>query len=205
MPQANASIPTFTTARLILRAVTEADEPAYTKYFVDYDVVSPLSSVVPWPYPANGVMDYLQTMILPHQGKDKWVWGLFLKSNPDELIGCVDLWREGKPENRGFWLGKAFWGQGLMTEAVNPVMDYAFNSLGFEKLVFANAVGNARSRRIKEKTGARLIAVEPAKFVNPIYTEHEIWELTKNEWQKYRQHLDAQRHPEHGSLLRGGE
>lgn len=71
-----------------------------------------------------------------------------------------------------------------MTEAVEPVMDYAFTNLGFEKLVFANAVGNIKSRRVKEKTGARLLYIEPAKFVNPAYTEHEIWELKKEDWKK---------------------
>ncbi|WP_413583483.1 GNAT family N-acetyltransferase [Bdellovibrio sp. HCB288] len=101
-------------------------------------------------------------------------------------MGAVHLWREGHPENRGFWLGKPFWGKGYMTEAVEPVMNYAFNELGFDKLVFANAVGNLKSRRIKEKTGARLISVSPANFVNPKYIEHEIWELTKKEWAQRR-------------------
>lgn len=110
------------------------------------------------------------------------VWGIFLKEAPDELIGAVDLWREGKPEHRGFWLGRKYWGQGFMTEAVEPVMDYAFDELGFDVLIFANAVGNIGSRRIKEKTGARLLRVEPAKFVDPKFTEHEIWELRKEDW-----------------------
>jgi RimJ/RimL family protein N-acetyltransferase len=61
-------------------------------------------------------------------------------------------------------------------------MDYAFDHLGFEKLVFANAVGNSRSGRVKEKTMAKLIDIQPAKFVNPKYTEHEIWELKKEDW-----------------------
>lgn len=59
-------------------------------------------------------------------------------------------------------------------EAVEPIINYAFDELGFQTLVFANAVGNTRSRRIKEKTGACLIGVRPAKFVNPAYTEYEI-------------------------------
>ena len=69
-----------------------------------------------------------------------------------------------------------------MSEAVQPVVDFAFKDLAFDKLVFTNAVGNQRSRRIKEKTGARLIDVRPAKFVDPSYSEHEIWELKKSEW-----------------------
>lgn len=179
-------LPLFETDRLILRGVTEADAPAYKKHFVDYDVISQLAATVPWPYPENGVQDFIQNQIMPKQGIDKWVWGIFLKENPDELIGAVDLWREGTPENRGFWLGRAFWGKGYMTEAVAPIMDYAFDDLGFEKLVFANAVGNQRSRRVKEKTGARLLYTAPQKFVSPEYTEHEVWELGKEAWRDFR-------------------
>ncbi len=73
-----------------------------------------------------------------------------------------------------------------MTEAVELVMDYAFNELEFSSLIFANALGNIGSRRIKEKTGAKLLRVEPAKFVDPKFTEHEIWELKKVDWIKNR-------------------
>ena len=177
-------LPILKTERLILRGVAAEDIPSYQKYFSDYEVISHLSAAVPWPFPENGVEDFLNSVIFPTQGKTQWLWGIFEKENPSELIGAVHLWRDSRPENRGFWLGKPFWGNGYMTEAVEPVMDYAFNVLGFEKLVFANAVGNERSRRIKEKSGAKLIDVRPAKFVNPNYKEHEVWELTKEEWQK---------------------
>ena len=42
-----------------------------------------------------------------------------------------------------------------MTEAVKPITDYAFDVLGFEKLVLANAVGNSASRRMKWKSFMR--------------------------------------------------
>lgn len=180
------TLPAFETERLILRGVTPEDIPAYKKYFVDYAIISQLSAGVPWPYPENGVEDYVTKVLLPIQGKDRWFWSIFLKTNPSEMIGGVDLWRVGIPEHRGFWLGKPFWGQGIMTEAVTPIMDYAFTSLGFDKLVFSNALGNVRSRRVKEKTGARLIGTRPAKLVDPAYTESETWELTKAEWSARR-------------------
>jgi RimJ/RimL family protein N-acetyltransferase len=69
-----------------------------------------------------------------------------------------------------------------MTEAVKPVTDYAFNVLGFEKLVLANAVGNPASRRMKERIGAVFLRTEPAIYVNPRYTQREVWELTKGRW-----------------------
>jgi RimJ/RimL family protein N-acetyltransferase len=175
-------LPVFTTKRLILKGLSENDIPAYEKYFVDYEVIQYLSRQVPWPYPENGVEHFINNIILPNQNKNRWAWGIFLKENPNELIGCIDLWREGKPENRGFWLGKKFWNQGIMTEANYPILNYAFNQLGFEKLVFANAVGNIASRKVKEKTGCILVDVKPAQFINPKFTQHEIWELTKNSW-----------------------
>jgi ribosomal-protein-alanine N-acetyltransferase len=176
-------IPTFETKRLILRGVVENDALSWQKYFDDYEVIRNLSAHVPWPYPKDGVLSFLKNSILPAQGKDQWAWGIFLKGAPDELIGVVHLWRDGRPEHRGFWLGRKHWGKGYMTEAVERVMDYAFDELSFDVLVFANAVGNVGSRRVKEKTGARLLRVEPAKFVDPKFTEHEIWELRKEDWQ----------------------
>lgn len=162
------------------------DAPAYQKHFADYAVIGELAGPIAWPYPADGCATYLSDLVLPRQGKDRWYWGLFLKTNPGEMIGGIELWRPGTPENRGFWLGRAFWGQGLMTEAATAVNDCAFDQLGFEKLVFENAIGNNRSGRVKEKTGARLVGTQPKKYVNPAYTESQIWELTKVEWEKFR-------------------
>lgn len=72
-----AKLPIFTTERLILREVTEGDAPACEKYFVDYEVISQLASAVPWPYPAGGVLDFIRNQIVPHQGNDKRVWGIY--------------------------------------------------------------------------------------------------------------------------------
>lgn len=175
-------LPTLVTNRLILRAVSIHDIPLYQKHFSDYEVIQHLAAQVPWPYPEDGVKRFLENFIFPTQGKIQWLWGIFEKEKPMDIIGAVHLWREGKPENRGFWVGKKYWGKGFMTEAVTPVIDYAFYHLGFEKLVFTNAVGNSRSARVKEKTGAKLVDQKPAQFVNSKYTEHEIWELQKEDW-----------------------
>lgn len=179
-------VPPLRTARLELRALSLADVPAYQRHFVDYEVIRGLARGVPWPYPPGGVESFLREVLLPLQGASRWTWGLFPRAALAECIGVVDLWREGCPENRGFWLGRAFWGQGLMTEAVTAVNDHAFTRLGFERLVFSNARGNVRSRRVKERTAARLMRVEPALFVDPALCEREVWETTKAEWLAFR-------------------
>lgn len=172
------------TNRLLLKPVTLDDVPSYAKYFVDYEVIRHLSASVPWPYPEDGVLDYFENVLLPEQGDGRWTWGLRLRDNPKEVIGCIDLWREGIPEHRGFWLGKLFWGQGLMTEAADAVTYFAFTELQFEKLVFSNAVGNKRSRRIKEKAGAQFKGLRPCRFVDPTLVEAENWVLEKEDWLK---------------------
>ena len=179
-------IPTLHTPRLILQGVTAADIPAYERYFIDYAVIRNLSAAVPWPYPPDGVSEFLTSTVFPRQGIDRWMWGIFERETPHELIGAIDLWREERPEQRGFWLGCPFWGRGYMTEAATSVNEYAFTSLGFKRLIFENARGNARSRRVKEKTGARLIQVCPAQFVDPALTEQELWELTREAWERWR-------------------
>jgi len=177
-------VPKLETSRLLLRQVDESDFDNYKKYFVDYEVIKHLASQVPWPYPENGVAEFFKNIIYPELGKTRWNWGIYLKSNPGELIGAIDLLKDGKPEHRGFWLGKKFWGNGYMTEAVIPVMNYAFETLGYEKLILTNALGNIKSRRVKEKTGARFIGLKDQTFVSPEYTQSEIWEVTKPEWFK---------------------
>jgi ribosomal-protein-alanine N-acetyltransferase len=174
--------PTFVTERLVARPIQLADAASYEKNFADYEVISQLSDQVPWPYPTGGVHDYLQNVILPKQGNNFWTWALTRIEDPTEVIGTVDLWRHGCPENRGFWLGQKYWGQGLMTEALAPITSYAFEHLSFSKLVLSNAFGNTRSRRIKEKSGAHLVAVVPGRFLNPNYTLKEVWELKQEDW-----------------------
>lgn len=179
--------PILETKRLILRPITPADIPSYQKNFNDYEVIRYLAAHVPWPYPENGVEDFYNKILMPKQGKDYWHWGVFLKENPTETIGGIDLWRSSTLfDNRGFWLTRRLWRNGYMTEAATRINDHAFYDLDFEILYFGNAVTNIGSHRIKEKTGAILIGTKPFKYVDPNVNESEIWKLTKEAWLKFR-------------------
>jgi len=179
--------PVFQTLRLLLKFPDPAHLSTYSENFVDYEVLRFLSSRVPWPYPEKGVWDYFETHIFPTQGKDRWLWALYMKEDPESPIGAVELGRLTTPEcpeNRGFWLARRFWGQGLMTEALKPITDYAIYVLGFESLTFSNAVGNFRSRRIKEKQGAQFLGIRPGRFVDPTLIEQEVWRLDSQLWRR---------------------
>lgn len=68
-----------------------------------------------------------------------------------------------------------------MTEACEVVTDYWFEVLKFPFLRVPKAIGNASSRRISEKQGMRVIAVEERDYVSGRLPA-EIWEITSKEW-----------------------
>lgn len=53
----------------------------------------------------------------------------------------------------GWRLAAEYWGQGLAAEGAGAVADYAFKSLGLEKIVATTVPANRRSRRVMEKVG----------------------------------------------------
>ena len=95
------TIKTFETERLILKELTLEYESDYYEGFANYDVIRHLNNHVPWPYPENGVKDFLEAKVFPYQGKNLWQWGIFLKESPDKLIGSITL-RKSDVDNRGF-------------------------------------------------------------------------------------------------------
>ncbi len=182
-------VPTLETPRLWLRPVTLQDAPAIQRRFPQWEVVRYLDAVVPWPYPDDGAEQHLRRLHAKDRTGDHFDWCIWLKEGPDEAIGLIDLhsvdserdehgaWRD----NRGFWLDPAFAGRGLMTEAADRVVDFAFRELGWSRLILSNAAPNVGSRRIKEKQGARLIATETKRFLSGEFPR-EVWLLEAEDW-----------------------
>lgn len=180
--------PVLETERLILRPVTLDDTPAIQKYFNNWEIVQHLSAAIPWPYPDDGAETFLKDNVMPRVAKgDAHVWALTLKEN-DECIGLLDFGtsaEENAAGNRGFWLAEHLHGKGYMTEAVSAVNDFVFSVLKIPSFMVVNAKVNSRSRRVKEKTGARFIRTVSLLHHNG-ETESELWEVTRENWEKVR-------------------
>jgi RimJ/RimL family protein N-acetyltransferase len=178
------------TRRLLLRPLQLSDAQQTQRLFPQWEIVQHLNPNVPWPYPEDGALTYYRDVALPAiQRGDEWHWTLRLKQSPEHHIGAISLHRS-KPDNRGFWLGLPWHGQGLMTEAVIVVNNFWFDVLGFPILRAPKAMVNLASRRISEKTGMRMVATEERDFVSGRHL-CEIWEITADEWRKTRALLQA--------------
>ena len=182
--------PILETPRLVLRPVELADAPRIQTLFDDWEVVKWLAAVVPWPYPADGAVTFVQRVVKEMEETDRIVWAIHLKSEPNTgLVGIIELTPSSTEDNRGFWLGQAFHGRGYMSEAVRVVTDYAFEDLGMESLALNNAEPNLGSHRLKEKAGAEIVGFEEdVAFVSGQFRCIR-WKLTKESWGKNRQNF----------------
>jgi RimJ/RimL family protein N-acetyltransferase len=115
---------------------------------------------------------------------EAWHWTLRLKTAPDQIIGYLNL-RAGDEDNRGFWLGLAWQGQGLMSEACAWANDFWFDQLCFPVLRVGKAVDNTASRCISEKHGMRLVGVVEKEYVSGRLPS-EMWEITAEEWRAWK-------------------
>jgi [ribosomal protein S5]-alanine N-acetyltransferase len=175
------ALPTLYTERLILRPLELADADGIQQQFAHWEVVQYLNALVPWPYPPDGALTYLRDIALPAIARgEEWHWSIRLKSAPAQLIGNVSLMNE-PDNNRGFWLGPAWQGRGLMTEACAAVTRYWFETMGRSVLRVPKAAANTGSRKLSERTGMRLIRTGEDDFVSGRLPK-EIWEITREEW-----------------------
>ena len=177
--------PTLETPRLLLRPLELADAAQIQVLFPHWEIVRYLRNVVPWPYPADGALQYVRDMALPAIARgEAWHWTLRLKTEPEQMIGFISLIK-GETENRGFWMGLPWQGRGLMSEACDAVTDYWFNVLKFSALRVPKAIANAASRRISEKQGMRVVATEERDYVGGRFAT-QIWEISAEEWRARR-------------------
>ena len=72
------------------------------------------------------------------------VIGRFFGMHPDNDLRQVEL---------GYELGRAWWNQGLMTEAVKKVMEFFFEEVGFNRIFAWHASENPASGRVMQKCG----------------------------------------------------
>jgi len=53
----------------------------------------------------------------------------------------------------GYWIGRPYWGQGLIPEATMALLHRSFDELGFDTVWIGYYDGNNNSRRVCEKCG----------------------------------------------------
>ena len=172
------------TKRLILRPWNETDAESLFEYAKDPNV-GPIAGWLPHTSIENS-RDIIKNVLSAPE-----TYAVCLKES-NRAIGSIGL-MTGEQSNLelsenegeiGFWLGKPYWGRGLIPEATRELIRHAFVDLYMETLWCGYFDGNEKSKRCQEKCGFTYHHTNKDvywKLMNDIRTEH-ITRLTKEEW-----------------------
>lgn len=139
------------TERLILRRWNESDAANLYKYARDPNV----GPIAGWP-PHQSIEE--SENIIKNVLSGAEAYAICLKTD-NKAIGAIELKLKGHTDmtdrddecELGYWLGKPFWGQGVMPEAAREILRYAFEDLGMNTVWCGYYDGNSKSKRVQEK------------------------------------------------------
>ena len=174
--------PTLQTSRLVLRPQRLSDAGSIAKSLSDFQVTRMLARV-PAPYYKQ---DALEWLILRTSGTLP-DWDFAITCGDDTLIGVVSIEKLHDEWLLGYWLDRAHWGKGYMTEAVAGVVEHFFKQMPADVLYSGVFADNPASLRVQDKLGFQIIgcheiyAVARASMVTHLDTA-----LTAKAFQKPR-------------------
>jgi len=139
------------TERLLLRPWEESDAESLYKYASDPDI----GLNAAWP-PHKSVENSLEIIRTVFSVPE--TYAVCLKET-NEAIGCIGLVMNTALSDKddecevGCWIGKPYWGQGMIPEALRALIQHAFEDLGMNKIWYSHHQNNDRSKRVREKLG----------------------------------------------------
>ena len=154
---------TLHTERLLLRRFCETDAQAmFENWASDPETLK----YVTWDAHASSerTRESIKRWIEQYRKSDTYKWAICLKTSPDQVIGDISVVSQD-PESQscelGYILGKKFWGQGFMTEAVIAVLAFLLNEVGFKEIKATYVSLNPASGKVMEKTGMQYVETIP--------------------------------------------
>jgi RimJ/RimL family protein N-acetyltransferase len=103
-------------------------------------------------------------------------------------IGMISARPSGEPGRGdvGYWLGKAYWDQGIMGEALRSVLHLCFGDLAMVKIEAEIFTTNTRSIRLVESIGMKLEGtVRSAHLKRGQWVDAHIYGILREEWAGY--------------------
>ena len=142
------------TERLILRRFVLEDAPAmYANWCTDPEVCRFLT----WPPHASEAVtrSLLEQWTADYANPENYNWVLELKDGGD-IIGSCSVVRLDESIDElevGYCMGRRWWGNGYMPEAVAAILDYLFDAVGANRVSAKHDVENPKSGRVMQKVG----------------------------------------------------
>jgi [ribosomal protein S5]-alanine N-acetyltransferase len=114
---------------------------------------------VPYHYTVGNAVNFINSCHRDFESLKAVNFAILYKNNfgdVNRLVGIVSLKNidsDNKKANVGYWIGEQYWGNGLATESVALVINYAFSVLGLEEISAYVYSENKASIRVLERNG----------------------------------------------------
>jgi ribosomal-protein-alanine N-acetyltransferase len=135
----------------LLRPLVPGDAATLAQHANDRDIWLNLRDRFPHPYTVEDAAAYIDAVAEQHV---RTTFGLIVDGEPAGSISLMlghDI--ERASAEIGYWLGRAFWGRGVVTQAVRAVTHYAFSSIALHRVFAIPFTHNHASARVLEKCG----------------------------------------------------
>ncbi|WP_294276605.1 GNAT family N-acetyltransferase [uncultured Chryseobacterium sp.] len=151
------NFPRIETDRLILSELQEDDLPSVVDY-LQHEEFSKYTSNIPFPYRKEDAEFWLKLTREAFEQRKGFTFAIREKTG--NIIGAIGLHDQGSDKAElGYWMAKAFWNQGFITEAAKAVVEFGFNELKFNKIYATHFLHNPSSGKVMQKIGMELEAV----------------------------------------------
>jgi ribosomal-protein-alanine N-acetyltransferase len=177
--------PSLTTDRLHLRKIQPADAEAFFAIKSDPEVTK-LYGVEPH-RSLDDTQGWIRRVMDSYEQRDGLFWCLTLKGG-ESPIGGVVFWNfssDYKSAEIGYELHRAYWRQGLMSEAISPVLTYGFSELDLHRIEANPLAINAASWSLLLKLGFTFEGnLRQRVFFRDQYMDQLFFGLLNGEWHK---------------------
>lgn len=176
---------TLVTQRLNLRALKMEDADSIVAIHSDKDMAKLMSESIPFPYSREDAVTFIENAYKNYRECENIEFGVTLKDE-DELIGVVgiDINQKDDHVTLGYWLGKAWWGDGYMSEAVSEAVRYCFEDLTIHRVASHHFHPNIASGRVMQKAGLKYEGRRKEHYKKgDIFFDIIDYGVVKNEWE----------------------
>ncbi|WOV84019.1 GNAT family protein [Sporosarcina jeotgali] len=99
------------------------------------------------------------------------------------MIGFHKIDWMNKSTSLGYWIGERFQGNGIMTDAVRAMIDYAFSIYKLNRVEIRCGTANAKSRAIPERLNFHLEGIQrDAEFLYDHFHDLAVYSILARDW-----------------------
>lgn len=177
-------LPTLETPRLILRALTMRDAPALFAYSKDPEV----ARYVLWDAHDSiaQTRSYIRYILRQYRNGEPSSYGIVHKETKKVIgtIGFMWLNEENRSGEIGYSLDRSYWGQGMMTEAVQTILAFGFTSLRLNRIEAQHDTRNPASGKVMQHCGMKKEGTLRQRLFNKgHYVDVEMYAILAKEYQ----------------------